>query len=222
MSTSTSTTPTPIDIYCGECGSRNVTRDATAAWSISAQAWELQSVQDQGYCDDCGGETHLREAPADPSLPPDQIIESARDHKPGVPDCTGHVRGPLTRTPIVGDGYLLSDGDADNTDPIAMIEMTGDEEYDAGVLAPTVSLLQVCHTAPHTCADPTCPGNLNARKLAAYADLVTVLNDVTRIMRSGATPAQAKEIEARALAVLSRATGKIGRFGGPADGMHNG
>lgn len=188
MSTSTSTTPTPIDIYCGECGSRNVTRDATAVWSIIAQAWKLQSVQDQGYCNDCGGETHLREAPADPSRSPDQIIESARSHdpdtaatiadlidEPATLDATGHTPHDWTARPCgsAGGGRVWINAPRPGEGErfctlIATVapydDTRGQEEAD------TVLILHATH-APHVCDDPTCPGNLNARKLAAYADL---------------------------------------------------
>ena len=52
-----------IDIICAHCRSRDVRRDATAAWNRDTQQWELSGVQDQGYCDDCGGEARLEEIP---------------------------------------------------------------------------------------------------------------------------------------------------------------
>lgn len=57
------TTNEQIDIVCAKCGSPDVTRDATAAWDADAQDWSLCGVQDQGYCDDCGGEADLKEIP---------------------------------------------------------------------------------------------------------------------------------------------------------------
>jgi len=53
-----------ITIVCRECGSDNVMRDAWAVWSVDAQEWELGTVFDQGFCDDCGGEASLDEKPA--------------------------------------------------------------------------------------------------------------------------------------------------------------
>jgi len=44
---------------CSACGGSNVLRDATVAWSIESKMWELASVQDQAYCEDCDGETTL-------------------------------------------------------------------------------------------------------------------------------------------------------------------
>jgi len=49
-----------LELYvCSACGSSDVCRDATAVWSIEGKTWELQSVQDQAYCEDCNGETTL-------------------------------------------------------------------------------------------------------------------------------------------------------------------
>lgn len=53
-----------IRIVCRDCGSDDVRRDATAAWSVKAQDWELCAVQDQGYCEHCQGEASLIEEPA--------------------------------------------------------------------------------------------------------------------------------------------------------------
>lgn len=51
-----------VQVLCKFCGSCNVLRDATAAWNVSTQKWELAAVQDQAYCNQCGGETTLTEA----------------------------------------------------------------------------------------------------------------------------------------------------------------
>lgn len=51
----------PIDIVCSRCRSRNVRRDAYAEWNTETQAWELCSVFEQGYCEECGGEVRLAE-----------------------------------------------------------------------------------------------------------------------------------------------------------------
>ena len=50
-----------IDYCCNFCGSREVVRDATARWSVSAQAWELAGVQDQVTCEQCNDDTSLNE-----------------------------------------------------------------------------------------------------------------------------------------------------------------
>ena len=55
-----------ITIVCAYCGSEDVMRDAVARWSIDAQEWELSDVQDQGYCDECGGEATLHEKEIEP------------------------------------------------------------------------------------------------------------------------------------------------------------
>ena len=59
--------PHPIDIVCGECGSRNVMRDAWAVWNTETQRWELGNVFDDGHCEDCEGEASLEEIPLDES-----------------------------------------------------------------------------------------------------------------------------------------------------------
>jgi hypothetical protein len=54
--------PAPqLDYVCKHCGSRNVYRDATAQWNVSAQAWEMVDVHDHADCGDCDGETTLQE-----------------------------------------------------------------------------------------------------------------------------------------------------------------
>lgn len=48
-----------IKIVCSVCGSDDVRRDATAAWNVETQAWELAAVMDQGYCEGCQGDCNL-------------------------------------------------------------------------------------------------------------------------------------------------------------------
>ena len=50
-----------VKMICSFCKSEDVSRDATARWNFAGQEWELASVQDQAYCDDCDGETSLEE-----------------------------------------------------------------------------------------------------------------------------------------------------------------
>ena len=52
-----------IEIACGRCGSDDVGREATARWDVSAQAWALGSVFDDGFCDNCNGDANLIERP---------------------------------------------------------------------------------------------------------------------------------------------------------------
>jgi hypothetical protein len=59
------TTKPRITIICADCGSSDVTRDATASWSNELQDWELCSVMDQGYCNECDTESALDEVPLD-------------------------------------------------------------------------------------------------------------------------------------------------------------
>lgn len=50
-----------IDIICGTCGSKNVSRDAWADWDVHTQQWVLGAVFDYGHCHDCDGESRLQE-----------------------------------------------------------------------------------------------------------------------------------------------------------------
>jgi len=50
-----------IDIVCGRCGSREVTRDAGAQWDADAQEWVLLAVYDGATCEKCEDYTTLRE-----------------------------------------------------------------------------------------------------------------------------------------------------------------
>ena len=43
-----------LDFACRKCGSRNVTRDAEAAWDVTKQEWELTTVYDNFTCQACG------------------------------------------------------------------------------------------------------------------------------------------------------------------------
>jgi len=50
-----------IRIVCRGCGSENVMRDAWAEWDVVSQQWELKSVFDSAYCEECDSETKLVE-----------------------------------------------------------------------------------------------------------------------------------------------------------------
>lgn len=64
------TTPADrIRVCCSTCGSVNVTRDALARWSEELQQWEISSELDNSDCDDCGGETTLKDVPISPDHP---------------------------------------------------------------------------------------------------------------------------------------------------------
>ena len=52
-----------IDIVCGDCGGRNVRRDAWAEWDRDTQRWELAEIFDYGHCHDCDEESRLEESP---------------------------------------------------------------------------------------------------------------------------------------------------------------
>jgi hypothetical protein len=51
----------PVNIICATCKGENVRRDAFAEWNIAKQHWELGILFDQGYCEDCDGESRLEE-----------------------------------------------------------------------------------------------------------------------------------------------------------------
>jgi hypothetical protein len=53
--------PSPVRIICSHCGSEDVFRDAWAEWSRTDQQWTLGSVFDHAICNDCHGETDLKE-----------------------------------------------------------------------------------------------------------------------------------------------------------------
>ena len=50
-----------LKMSCKSCGSENVLRDAWAEWDSETQRWELSSVFDHAYCDDCDSETKILE-----------------------------------------------------------------------------------------------------------------------------------------------------------------
>lgn len=45
-----------IEYVCEICGSNNVTSDATAAWNIETQQWEICGVMDSSGCNNCGAD----------------------------------------------------------------------------------------------------------------------------------------------------------------------
>ena len=55
------THPFHITIHCRRCRSKDVLRDAWAAWNEETQRWERSAVFDDAYCVDCDGETRLVE-----------------------------------------------------------------------------------------------------------------------------------------------------------------
>ena len=48
-----------IKKVCETCGSEEVRVDAYAEWDVDAQAWDLHSVYDHGWCYDCDCDTHI-------------------------------------------------------------------------------------------------------------------------------------------------------------------
>ena len=43
---------------CPNCGSADISRDATARWCDETQDWTLSGTFDDTTCDDCGQETN--------------------------------------------------------------------------------------------------------------------------------------------------------------------
>ena len=48
-----------INKICNHCGGDNILRDAFAEWDFQTQAWVLQNVFDEYFCEDCGGSTTI-------------------------------------------------------------------------------------------------------------------------------------------------------------------
>jgi hypothetical protein len=63
--------PKLIDFVCAACKGKNVKRDAWAQWDPRNQFWEVKSIHDQAYCDDCDEETNLEEIPYSSAEIPD-------------------------------------------------------------------------------------------------------------------------------------------------------
>jgi hypothetical protein len=79
--------PNKIDYLCPECGSADVTSDASAEWDVENQRWVLRCVYDSMCCNDCeldsnhGFEpTPIKEAP----LSQDSIEAYEKDVANGV------------------------------------------------------------------------------------------------------------------------------------------
>lgn len=45
--------PIKVKQCCATCGGENVKRDAWASWCDETQSWEIDSVFDNAWCDDC-------------------------------------------------------------------------------------------------------------------------------------------------------------------------
>lgn len=55
-----------IKMVCATCGSDDVRCDAYAAWNVETQDWEVSATFTKGsVCEACGGETNIKEMPAD-------------------------------------------------------------------------------------------------------------------------------------------------------------
>ena len=56
-------------MVCSTCGSDKVFRDATAAWCVETQQWEMVTVFDHSDCEQCNGECSLTEKEVDDFVP---------------------------------------------------------------------------------------------------------------------------------------------------------
>jgi len=45
---------TRIIKICPNCGSESVGHDAAARWNVEKQDYEISSIQDNAWCDECG------------------------------------------------------------------------------------------------------------------------------------------------------------------------
>lgn len=53
-----------VTLHCLNCGSDQLSCDATARWDVDTQDWELSGVFDSKTCDDCGYEKdYCKEVP---------------------------------------------------------------------------------------------------------------------------------------------------------------
>ena len=50
-----------INYVCTECGSDAVLNDAYAEWNVERQEFELSSTYNAWICEDCDGETNVKE-----------------------------------------------------------------------------------------------------------------------------------------------------------------
>jgi hypothetical protein len=53
-------------MFCTECSSTSVTRDAIVRWNLATQEWEVSSLLDNNDCDECGADSCVDERDATP------------------------------------------------------------------------------------------------------------------------------------------------------------
>lgn len=44
---------------CNQCGSEDVTVDASASWNEETNDWEIDTIWQNAYCNDCDGKCHI-------------------------------------------------------------------------------------------------------------------------------------------------------------------
>ena len=62
---------------CKSCGSERVVRDAWACWNSSSGLWEMETVHDQVFCQNCEASSELVWSRQE--LPPNQRIRELND-----------------------------------------------------------------------------------------------------------------------------------------------
>lgn len=62
-----------IRVQCETCGSEDVRRDASVAWNVERQSWELAVIYEKGSCEDCGCYRRLVERHFEPSGASDAV-----------------------------------------------------------------------------------------------------------------------------------------------------
>lgn len=60
--------------HCAECGSRNIQHDAIVQWNSTTEEFDVVSVLDGTWCEDCMGRDPTRENEGSPvfGIPPEE------------------------------------------------------------------------------------------------------------------------------------------------------
>lgn len=121
--------PKPMIVYCcTKCGGRNVSLDASARWDEIAQEWSLSGTQDQAYCDDCGGETSLREEPLDE--PPEGDLTAEQLAKLDAEDAANGIGHLAEKQCADWPQCACGSGGPDHCNDDAAIHTFGKDHYD--------------------------------------------------------------------------------------------
>ena len=81
--------PNPINIVCSNCGSDDITCDATTRWDVDTQQWELSGVFDSKTCGNCGYEKdYMKEVPIEEGEADGSSAGTAGSEQPDRPEGT--------------------------------------------------------------------------------------------------------------------------------------